>query len=209
MRAVTAVAGAFVVVAGVVACSISTGNSDGNKGGGPTTILNETFSSGSLSNWIILLGTPTISASVGNPVPSAFLSNADMKTAGTTTMTNGLTITADIRVDSGSAAFRLVQPGSPIAVVHVFRDSAVYVICTSSDCQESSAPLAEDSAWHRYRFVYDAGTSSGRWLRDGTNQYSVANVPALGTVFLKAGMFSKDTAGPSGGYYDNVVVTTP
>lgn len=207
MRAVTAVAGAFVVAAGAGACSISTG--DGHNGGGPTTILNETFGNGSLSNWIILLGTPTISANVGNPFPSAFLSNADMKTAGTTTMAGGLTIRADIRVDSGSAAFRLVQPGSPIAVVHVFRDSAVYVICTSTDCSETSTPLAEDSAWHQYRFVYDASTSGGQWQRDGTNQYSLANVPALATVFLKLGMFSKDTAGPSGGYYDNVVVTTP
>ena len=207
MRAVTMVAGAFVVGAGAVACSISTGG--GNNGGGPTTILNESFANGSLSNWVILLGTPSINANVGDPAPAAFLSNADMKTVATTTMTNGLTITADVRVDSGSAAFRLVQPGSPVAVVHVFRDSAVYIICTSADCPETSAPFAEDANWHEYRFVYDAGTSSGQWLRDGANQFSVSNVPALPTVFLKLGMFSHDTAGPSGGYYDNVNVTQP
>lgn len=207
MRAVTAVAGAVVVAAGVVACSISTGN--GNKGGGPTTILNETFSSGTLSNWVIVLGTPTISTTVGNPAPSAFLSNSDMKTAFTTTMANGLTITADILVDSGSASFRLVQPGSPIAVAHVFRDSAVYVICTAADCPFTTAQFAEDANWHAYRFVYDASTSTGQWLRDGANQFSLTNVPALPTVFVKAGMFSKDTAGPSGGFYDNVIVTVP
>jgi len=207
MRAVTMVAGAFVVGAGAVACSISTGG--GNNGGGPTTILNETFGNGSLSNWVILLGTPSITANVGDPAPSAFLSNADMKSVATATMTNGLTITADIRVDSGSAAFRLVQPGSPVAVVHVFRDSAVYIICAGADCTVTSAPFAEDSAWHEYRFAYDAGTSSGQWLRDGANQFSASNVPALPTVFLKAGMFSHDTAGPSGGYYDNVKVTEP
>ncbi len=207
MRAVTMVAGAFVVGAGAVACSISTGG--GNNGGGPTTILDETFGNGSLSNWVILLGTPSINANAGDPAPSAFLSNADMKTVATASMTNGLTITADIRVDSGSAAFRLVQPGSPVAIVHVFRDSAVYIICAGADCTVTSTPFAEDSAWHEYRFAYDAGTSSGQWLRDGANQFSASNVPALPTVFLKAGMFSHDTAGPSGGYYDNVKVTQP
>lgn len=207
MRAVMVVAGAVVVGTSAVACGISTGN--GNNGGGPMTILNETFSEGSLSNWVIVLGTPSLTANVGNPAPSVFLGNADMKTAGTSTMVNGLTIMSDIRVDSGSAAFRLVQPGSPIAVVHVFRDSAVYVICAAADCTETSAPFAEDNNWHQYRFVYDASASSGQWLRDGANQFSMSNVPAIPNVFLKVGMFSKDTAGPSGGYYDNVVVTIP
>jgi len=209
MRAMTAVAGAFVVAAGMVACNFGVGIGDGNHGGGATTVLDDTFGNGSLSNWVVVLGTPTISDSVGDPAPSAFLSNADMKTAATTTMSNGLTITANIRVDSGSAAFRLVQPGTPIAIAHVFRDSAVYVICTSSDCPQTRTTFGADMSWHQYRFVYDATAQSGQWLRDGTSQFTMSDVPSQATVFLKLGVFSKDTAGPSGGYFDNVVITMP
>jgi hypothetical protein len=200
-----------------IACALPTGGHHHGNGGGQscttTTYISDDFS-GSLSHWGTISGTPTISASIGNPAPSAEMDSAaamqDIPSLAATTC--GLTVAADIRRDSGFAFMKVVIPGvAKIALLQVFDTVSYYVLCNSSGCSFATELHAVDHAWHNYRFTIDSGTYNGFWFKDGATEYTVSSIGTYASLRVNIGSAPADSAGlgPSLAYFDNFLSTSP
>jgi hypothetical protein len=200
-----------------VACSFPTGSHGGHHGGNcnQTTFLNDDFSTGSLANWFTFLGQPTISSSVGDPPPAVLMSNAAMQSNASfrTSASCGLTLSTAVRIDTGFALIKLVVPGvQRVALVQAFDTLVVYVLCQPNGCIHQAQLVAADTAWHTYQYAAVLDSATTRWMRDGIVQFSVGGaVATYDSLRLNLGVFPTDSAGtgPSRGYFDNVLVTSP
>jgi hypothetical protein len=184
-------------------------------GGGcvATTYLSDDFSSDALSNWRTLGGAPAVSSTLGNPPPSAELANsAVMQDIPNLASFCGLTISADVMEDSGLALVKVVIPGvAKIAVLQVLDTVTYYVLCNGSGCTHAIELHAPDNAWHTYKFVIDTTTFDGFWYKDGVVRYTAPSVGSYNSLRVNLGAVPSDSAGtgPSLGYFDNVVLSSP
>lgn len=193
----------------VAACKTSTGGG-GHHGGNAVTYFSDNFSSGTLGEWVIDTGAPTVSPSIGEPAPSASLSGAEIKNITGAATTGGYTLSASIKLDHGFMAFRVVQPGvGPIAIVKVFRSEARYIVCATSTCDSSDVTFSGDTAWHEYAFIYEPGASRTRWLRDGQTLFASGDIGIHTGILVKAGVFAVHDTGGALGFLDNVTETSP
>jgi hypothetical protein len=203
-----------LLLAALGCAGLGGGHHHGGGGGCvATTYLSENFSSGALSSWNALGGTPAISNTVGNPPPSAQMANsAVMQDIPNLASFCGLTIAADVRRDSGFALMKVVIPGvGRIGVLQVFDTVTYYVLCNGSGCTYASESHGLDNGWHAYKFVIDTATFDGFWYRDGAVKYTVASVGSYNSLRVNIGAFPADSAGlgPSLAYFDNVVLSSP
>lgn len=199
-------------------CSGFGGGGHHHGGGGgcvATTYLSDDFSSGALSSWSTLGGTPALSNTVGNPAPSAQMAkSAVMQDIPNLASFCGLTIAADIMQDSGFALMKVVIPGvARIAVLQVYDTVTYYLLCSSSGsgCNYASESHGPDNSWHRYKFVIDTVTFDGFWYKDGAVKYTTASVGSYNSLRVNLGAVPSDSAGkgPSLAYFDNVVLSSP
>jgi hypothetical protein len=206
-----------LLVVAALGCAGFGGMGGHHHGGGggcvATTYLSDDFSSGALSSWNTLGGSPTISNTVGNPPPSALMANtAAMQDIPNLASFCGLRIAADIMEDSGIALMKVVIPGvAKIAVLQVLDTVTYYVLCNGSGCSHATESHVPDNSWHRYKFVIDTVTFDGFWYKDGDVKYTVSAVGSYNSLRVNLGAFPADTAGlgPSLAYFDNVVLSSP
>jgi hypothetical protein len=199
----------------VTGCSLPTGGHHRGAQCTSVTFLNEDFSSGALANWFTLFGQPIIDASVGDPAPSARLSNANMQSNAKfqTTPTCGLSLSVAVRHDTGVALIRIVVPGiQRVAQVQAFDSSVVYLLCQPGGCIKQVQSVTPDTTWHVYEYRAITDSAITQWSRDGVVQFSVGGAGAsYDSLRVNLGVFPTGSAGtgPSRGFFDNVLATSP
>jgi hypothetical protein len=192
--------------------------------GDATVILEDDFSSGDLSKWIVTGGDPAVDASQGNPVPSVFLFKAANSSPGDALRANtnftpngGLTFTADVRnlATAGEGQLTLwlrTSNGTNTcqAVAQIYRTHVLYENTNGFSRPLANNPITADDAWHTYSLVI--GTDGAMsWYRDGSVQLSS---PAYSGCTADINVMSLDLSGggtpdESNGNVDNVRITRP
>lgn len=209
---------AFPLSLMLAACSFPTGGGGGHHGGSctATNFLNDDFHGG-LANWTPTVGTAAISNDIGNPPPSTVMVNAGMASNRVFPDSCGVTVSVDLRRDTGFAIIKIVAT-TRVAQLAAFDTALVYRLCVPPSGSNPGGCLvhkvsitAPDTTWHRYRFVFVHDSAKSRWYRDGVLADTLDGVSSAGNLQLILGVFPTDNAGtgPSRGYFDNIIATGP
>lgn len=196
---------AFALGLTVPACG---GGGGGGGGAPPATVLFSDDFAGAFpgTTWIISAGSPVISSSTGNPIPSLFIPSSpggNVRTSATFDASQGLTMQVELEGTIDQMFFDVVDIGAPssqVARVSFQGSNTDYIIGAAS----VSTPYGDNvGAFHRYAFKVDS-SGTAQWLRDGSIQFQGAVSQPL-TLFVRLHIIP----GSSGGYYDNVLVSNP
>lgn len=147
----------------------------------PLTVLQDDWSSGVSSNWIIVMAPVTVDGSTGNPLPSMLVGDsAEVRTASNFSTTLDLRIEMDV-LGTDFTAISIydstnLPPGTPDAMVLLTDTAAAYRVGGTLFQQNFVA----DSNFHRYKFEIDFSAGTASWSRDGvvqvTGAFTTANI---------------------------------
>lgn len=172
---------------------------------GPVVHRSDDFSTGDMSNWIVIAASMSVDTGAGSPAPSLLLNAgggaaAEARSASAFPMERGLTVSMDIRVNPPTyGEFFLINtanPSVPIAGAAISASGATVYL----GHRVANVTWPPDGQFHRFTFCVAVDGASS-WSRDGVEIFSGALSQPLIHLYLADHL--------SGTQFDNLLVTSP